>query len=304
MVDVDVQDEDRVRVRAPYVDVEVDRPRRRERATFSPVPVTVDHATIARRDLDQARAAYDAIGLTTCYGGAHTNGATHMAVVAFPDGSYLELIAPVNPDERNFTFWATHLLRGAGPCGWAARSNDVAADATRLLRADGTELRWKIAIAGGGQPGSVLPFMIEDLTERTLRVEPSPAGGSLQGVAWVVIGVDDLEDAVGDFQQAYGWPDPDVQDDAAIGARLVHFADTPVVLASPLREDNWLDARLDELGDAPVAYLIGTADLDAAAAGYALQIVEAWFGRRIAWFNPARVDGTRLGVLEVAASRE
>lgn len=313
MVDVDVPEDGRVRVRAPFVNVEVDRRKDRHRRSLMPVDVVIDHAAIACRDLEQSRAAYAAIGLPSVEGGAHANGTTHMAIVAFPDGSYLELIAPVNPNERDLGYWPVHLRRDAGPCGWAIRSNDVSADAARLheagiavqgpfdggrRRPDGTEIQWKFVIAGAGPPGAVLPFLIQDVTDRTLRVPPAPADDVLSGLALVVLGVDDLDDAADEFQQAFGWSDPSVQDDTEFGARLAHIENTPVVLAAPLHKADWLDERIDELGDGPAAYLIGTAQFDAALQKFDVRDGGTWFGRRIAWFNPAKINGTRLGLIE------
>src|SRR5438046_1405482 len=55
--------------------------------------IAVDHVTAAGKDLKAMRASLEAIGLTSEYGGPHSNRATEMALVSFLDGSYLELIA-------------------------------------------------------------------------------------------------------------------------------------------------------------------------------------------------------------------
>jgi hypothetical protein len=60
----------------------------------SPEMLPLDHVTVAGDDLRRMQAALAAIGIATVYGGAHRDGATEMALVSFPDGSYLELIAP------------------------------------------------------------------------------------------------------------------------------------------------------------------------------------------------------------------
>jgi hypothetical protein len=53
----------------------------------------IDHVTIAGSSMKQMQAALSSVGIASVYGGAHTTGATEMALVSFPDGSYLELIA-------------------------------------------------------------------------------------------------------------------------------------------------------------------------------------------------------------------
>ena len=58
------------------------------------------------------------------YGGPHSNGATEMALVSFPDGSYLELMAPradADPQALARQPWAEFLKRDGGPCAWAVR---------------------------------------------------------------------------------------------------------------------------------------------------------------------------------------
>ncbi|HEY2846074.1 MAG TPA: VOC family protein, partial [Bryobacteraceae bacterium] len=53
----------------------------------------IDHVTAAGRDLKSMQAALAKLGISSEYGGPHSNHATEMALTSFPDGSYLELIA-------------------------------------------------------------------------------------------------------------------------------------------------------------------------------------------------------------------
>src|SRR5881409_2015643 len=55
--------------------------------------LTIDHVTVAGARLKDLQTALAAVGIGADYGGAHSNRATEMAIVSFPDGSYLELIA-------------------------------------------------------------------------------------------------------------------------------------------------------------------------------------------------------------------
>ena len=116
-----------------------------------PVPpraLRVDHVTIAGANLAQLQEAFAAVGLTTEYGGAHSNGVTHMALLGFDDGSYIELISTLSADQRNIPIWKEHIVRDGGPCGWAARCDDVAAELKRLAAAG-------LAVQGpfpGGRP--------------------------------------------------------------------------------------------------------------------------------------------------------
>jgi hypothetical protein len=84
----------------------------------------IDHVTIAGTDLKQLQARLAAIGIASVYGGAHSNHATEMSLVSFPDGSYLELmgIQPnAEPQAVGQHTWVKFLKENAGPCAWAMR---------------------------------------------------------------------------------------------------------------------------------------------------------------------------------------
>src|SRR6516164_9891012 len=101
----------------------------------------VDHVTVAGRDLRAMRRAFEAVGLKDEYGGPHANHATEMALTSFPDGSYLELIAiqpQADPAAVAASPWDKCMKANAGPCAWAVRPQDVAAEARRLQAASVT----------------------------------------------------------------------------------------------------------------------------------------------------------------------
>ena len=141
-----------------------------------------DHAIIAVHDLDAATQDYRALGFTVMPGGVHANRATRNALIAFPDGTYLELLAatgdPPLPDLIDFSVL---LQGGEGLVGYALRSNDLEADIARLRargfavgeivpgerrRTDGMMVRWKLALLDGG----FAPFLIQDVTPRDRRI--------------------------------------------------------------------------------------------------------------------------------------
>lgn len=291
---------------------------RNKRDAHVPIPpraLSVDHVTIAGTNLSQLQDAFDAVGLATEYGGAHSNGVTHMALLGFNDGSYIELISTISADQRNIPIWKEHIVRDGGPCGWAARCDDVAAELKRLAgaglavqgpfpgsrqRPDGKTAAWNLGFVGKQSPGGVLPFIIEDTAPRANRVQPSSsvAGSTLRGVALVVIGVSDLTDSIALFRRAYDWPAPWIREDQEFGARLAHFLGTPVVLAAPASADNWLAKRIERFGESPCALLIRTGDFPTTARRFGLDWTTPWFGRLVAWFDPADLNGTRLGLIE------
>jgi hypothetical protein len=120
----------------------------------------------------------------------------------------------------------------------------------------------------------------------------------ISGVAMVVLGVRDLEASVGLFRRAYGLEEPRVEVCEDLGMTLAFFPGTPVMLASALKDDGWLADRIGRFGECPVAFLLGTQELEAATERYRLGNPDVWFGRRLAWFDHARLRGTKLGVIE------
>jgi hypothetical protein len=275
----------------------------------------VDHVTVCGAELQVMRNAFASVGLETDYGGPHANGITHMALVGFQDGSYVELIAPQKPGMAAGSDWSKFMAGDAGPCAWAVETGDIRADLATLKAAgiatrgpaaggrqkrDGTSLRWEAASVGPGTPGSQLPFLIEDKTERSLRVQPSVSlrGSGLRGVAIVVLGVQNVHTSSSMFQQAYGWRSPQMEDHPEFGARLAYFVGMPVVLAAPLDGNPWLSDRLTKFGPSPVAFLLDAEKFDSTSKGFALEKRASWFGRRVGWFNPQKLRGVRLGVVE------
>ena len=113
----------------------------------------------------------------------------------------------------------------------------------------------------------------------------------------VVLGVEHMGRAVDLFRSVYGWPAPETGEDAGLGARLAHFPGTPVTLAAGLAESGWLAERLAQFGESPCAFLLGAKDMDAMARRFPLAGSGAWFGRRVMWFDPARLNGIRLGLV-------
>jgi len=276
--------------------------------------LTVDHVTVAGRDLDTMRASLAAVGGGGEYGGRHGNHATEMALTSFPDGSYLELIAlqpDADPKAAAAHEWATQMKNNAGPCAWAVRAKDLAAEVARLQKAgvdvgapapngrarpDGTRLDWETARVGREPNGTFFPFLIRDFTPRGLRAFPNgkPASEDFTGITRVVIAVDDLDAAAARYGKAYGVAVTGRETDQAFGARLGLLGSTPVILAAPLNPGSWLGERLDRFGEGPVAFVIGTGQDTRLGARYKTVSKSRWFGSDIHWFDDKKL-GWHLG---------
>jgi hypothetical protein len=269
----------------------------------------IDHVTAAGMNLDALRKALTAAaGIPTEYGGPHSNHATEMALVSFPDGSYLELMGIQNkadPVAVSMHEWSEFLRNNAGPCAFAFRVTDLNAEVRQLkaagistgapeasgrTRPDGAKLAWQTVNVGPGHRGSLFPFLIEDLSPRENRAYPSgkPTTEHFGGIGKVVIGVHDLEGAIAQYRNAFQLPAPLTQQDPGFGAELAWFEGTPIVLARGLTGNSSLSRRVRQYGDAPYAFIL-------TAASGIVGSPSRWFGHSIFWMDDAKL-GWRLGV--------
>lgn len=275
--------------------------------------LSIDHVAFAWNDLDALVGHFAGVGLEPEYGGAHGGGATHMSVLGFEDGSYIELIAPNGDPDQPVPFWGRRMRGQAGPCAWCVEVDDVADAVKRAVdagvavggpwynsrtRPDGTLVEWDMAFLGVDQTGTddpswVLPFYISDRTPRSYRVQPveSTRDSSFHGIGTVVVGVHDLEATVDRFRRLFRVPTPITEPVGALDARVAAFPGTSVALATPdpdsAPDEAWLAERLSEFGPGPCAYLLGTDDLEATG-----QVTEpsAWPTGRVAWFDQEALD--------------
>jgi hypothetical protein len=165
----------------------------------------LDHVVLVVRDLDSAMADHRRRGFTVTPGGEHADRVTHNALIAFVDGSYLEIVAFRDLGRSLTHRWWKVAADGGGLADFALLSDDLAADSAALadlvktppkdggrIRPDGVELKWRTAVLK-----APLPFVIEDITARDLRV---PGGAASQhangaiGIASVAVGAVDIGD--------------------------------------------------------------------------------------------------------------
>lgn len=270
-------------------------------ALLAAADLTVDHVTVAGRDLKAMQARLADVGIESQYGGPHSNHATEMALTSFPDGSYLELIAiqsNADPKAVAANVWAKQMEGDAGPCAFAVRVKNIGAEVSRLEaagikvgapersgreRPDGTRLEWETAQVGVEPRGTFFPFLIRDFTPRQKRAFPAgkPTTKDFSGVTKVVIAVRDLEAAVKRYRKAYGLPAPLKQVDADFGAHIALMGGSAVVLAAPLTRGSWLAARINRFGEGPCAFVLGLKK----TGRYKAAARTRWFATDISWFD-------------------
>jgi len=247
-------------------------------AALSAADIQIDHVTVAGSDVKKLQAGLSAVGIPSVYGGAHTNGTTEMALSSFPDGSYLELMGlQAKADARlvDEHVWGKFLKGNAGPCAWAVREKDMAAEVKRLqgagitvaapehsgrARPDGVRLEWETSNVGDEGGRTFFPVGIHDFTPHDQRAFPQkkPITRDFKGVTKVIIAVRNLDDAIKRYRQAYGEP----------------------------------AVALDRVVEAPCAFV-----LRASAPGHYRAVAVSktrWFGVDVSWFDTEKL-GWRLG---------
>lgn len=247
----------------------------------------LDHIVILVRDLATAIDDYTALGFTVVPGGEHQGGASHNALIALADDSYLELLAfkrpplptdPPSPLERRFR---PRQAADEGLIDFALLPEDIhkamAAAAGRGLalegpfaggrvRPDGQRVAWQLGIP----QALALPFLCADVTPRALRVPLGEArchANGVTGVAGLAIAVSNLEFQMERYSRLLGMapqPGPALPVPDADG---VHFAlhTTAIALVTPASGRSPLRDHLARRGEGPFALWLYTRD--AARAG-------------------------------------
>ncbi|HLI78590.1 MAG TPA: VOC family protein [Candidatus Binataceae bacterium] len=170
----------------------------------------IDHIVVVVPDLEAAIGSYGELGFTVVRGGKHNIG-THNALIAFADGSYIELIAFLAPVAGHP--WYDAMSKSGGLVDFCARADDLGDAVAAYRRAgvtvsdpngmtrdrpDGYRLSWVLAIPNAPFNGN-LPFLIKDETprdERVPRERTHPNG---------VSGLSNLVVAVPDAAKTAGW---------------------------------------------------------------------------------------------------
>lgn len=193
--------------------------------------LSLDHVVIFVEDLRRASEDYAALGFTVVPGGVHAGALTHNALIPFADGRYLELLALTVSWKRR----ALRMLARGGLEGILMRRSPLLGRAIRRIRSgegladfalacsplaevvgvgeidgpvsggrvrpDGQKLSWRLAFPRA----PVLPFLIEDVTPRHLRVPGNvihPNGAA--GVQALTVATGSFDRAVAHYQTLLG----------------------------------------------------------------------------------------------------
>jgi hypothetical protein len=183
--------------------------------------VWLDHLVILVSDLDQAAQDYEGLGFAVTPGGTHADGLTRNALVPFRDGTYLELVSFLDPEDPRDNVWGWRPFAASGGLiDFCASSEDLKRTSRNLRDAgltvdgpdeggrtlpDGREIQWLTSRVR--QSGRVLPFLIQDLTDRGQRV---PSGGASEhpngttGIARLEVAAPDVRSAASSYTALTG----------------------------------------------------------------------------------------------------
>ena len=279
----------------------------------SEVVFRIDRVVLAWAHLEALAGAFASAGLTTDYGGIHSNGATHMATLGFADGSYLELISVRQPGQQA-PVWQHHIATNGGICAWSVSVGDVHKISDRLRglgmpvdgprsssrrRPDGETIEAEISFVGAEGMGSLHPFMITDRTPRENRVRLSRSidGSELAGLDSVVLAAPDVEAAAIEFQRVYGAGEPVDIDTDTFPGRTVQLHDEPVAITSPASADDWVARRIGTYGPTPCACLVRSTDMAASHERLPLTEPDRFGDREVAWLESEKLRPLRIGVV-------
>jgi catechol 2,3-dioxygenase-like lactoylglutathione lyase family enzyme len=243
----------------------------------------IDHVAIVVSELESAIASYSRVGFTVVRGGKHPIG-THNAIIAFADGSYLELIAFLKPNTGHR--WQAALQKGSGIVDFCMSTDDLEADIESMRRAgakmgapfsltrerpDGYRLSWVLATPEPPFSGQ-LPFLIKDDTPRDERVPPerSHANGAA-GMRTLAIAVDDPGMSSCSYARVLGRPGAPVErrdlESAGVGFTI---GPNEVQLLASKSENGPLAQWIRERGQSPFEVVLASAGTGATTLDRAL----------------------------------
>lgn len=276
---------------------------------------TVDHVTFAGSDLDVVQREFSVAGFDPEYGGTHSNGVTHMALVGFEDRSYIELVSKIDPRATS-PWWDEQIDADLGACAWAIRVDDIADESARLAngnfavdgpreysreRPDGGHVEWELTRVGEGPYGAQYPMLIMDHTplDHRATVTTDAATSGLAGLDTVVVGTPRaaFERYVRGYEVLFETERTTTREYPGLGVTAAHFADAPVAVAMPASEDSWLAARVNQYGTLPCMFLLEGDDIEMARTQFKIADVTDWAGDAVYWLD---VDiGGRLGIVAI-----
>ncbi len=220
----------------------------------------IDHIVIVVADLPQAIVDYTTLGFTVERFGDTADGLSESAIIAFEDGSALELFAYKAPAE-NQKWWQILHADGDGLADIALRPDDF--DAAFLAatdkgielygpfqedvtRPDGTLVSLKTAYGRAD-----LPFLVTDMTDVVLRHGVTEHANGVRGLASVTLATENAVESLKRLKALLG-PDVPSKEYGMVASVTLGTAQLRVV-GSPRDPENPVTQRLMTRGEGPLA---------------------------------------------------
>ncbi|MBF0280483.1 MAG: VOC family protein [SAR324 cluster bacterium] len=240
----------------------------------------LDHVVLKVDDLEHAVEKYSKMGFTVFPGGEHENFGSHNALIAFSDGTYIELIAfrtPVPPQRRieksqelkrsgKTRIFSRVLPWGVvseGLLDFALLPSDEEESFEKLKRRqldiegpmlmqrkrpDGKEISWEMAFPDHDD----LPFLIRDITPRNLRL-PSDCSHAIavSGISRLFMVIRDLSSSQSRYETLLSTKARAYCDSQLPGGKSCAFpcGSTEIVLMEPDPANPDLKIFLEERGE-------------------------------------------------------
>lgn len=172
------------------------------------MPTQIDHVVMVVNDLDEATRSFSERGFNVIEGGEHSFRKSRNVLITFQDGSYVEIIAFLEDGPKDDPWWQL-LQKGEGWVDWCLYTDSInpllarnipgakgPVDGGRITP-DGDRIEWR-TVRIPVHESVKLPFVIEDVTERSLRIPGGEAAvhpNGVVGIHRVTTAVNDLDDA-------------------------------------------------------------------------------------------------------------
>lgn len=172
------------------------------------MPTQIDHVVIAVEDLDEAMRSFSDLGFNVIEGGEHSFRKSRNLLITFQDGSYIEIIAFLEDGPRDDPWWQL-LQQGEGWVDWCLYAESIDPILARdipgakgpvdggRITPDGDQIQWR-TVRIPVRESVKLPFVIEDITARDLRIPEGNASihpNGVTGIQRVTTLVRDLKNA-------------------------------------------------------------------------------------------------------------
>lgn len=252
----------------------------------------IDHVVIVVHDLGVAQADFTAMGFTVVPGGQHADGLTHNALVAFEDGTYLELVAFLEAPPDSHPFYRPHGEEGLVTFALLPEDivRDVAAIERRGLdlegprrggrtRPDGVRIEWETAWSATRD----LPFLCGDVTARDLRVPHGPArlhANGVKGISGLTVAVASLEESTERYRALLGEGQEEKGEDRSASESAGEFkvGEASITLIEPVGGP--IEAYYEVRGEGPFSIALRADSFDAGDS-----------------FDPDKMHGVLMGII-------